>query len=140
MFQQKSRQALAQVFALLLSSQLLSGCGGDDDKTKTPTLDGVWQKTGYGQLWQIEGQKLLSFYHNKFGCVKSDEFNAASSGQLLAKLSLSADGEQFSMANDGGYIGQWSRLKQLPQSCQQPLNGNQSASVNFEFFWQDLQQ
>jgi len=140
MFQQKSRQALAQVFALLLSSQLLSGCGGDDDKTKTPTLDGVWQKTGYGQLWQIEGQKLLSFYHNKFGCVKSDEFSTASSGQLLAKLNLSADGEQFSMANDGGYIGQWHRLKQLPQSCQQPLNGNQSASVNFEFFWQDLQQ
>lgn len=140
MFHCKSRQPLAQVFALVLSSQLLSGCGGDDDKAKTPTLDGVWQKTGYGQLWQIEQQKLVSFYHNKFGCVKSDEFSSASSGQLLAKLTLSADGEQFSMPNDGGYIGKWSRLKQLPQSCQQPLNGNQSASVNFEFFWQDLQQ
>jgi len=140
MFHHKKRQPLAQVFALVLSSQLLSGCGGHDDKAKVPTLDGVWQKTGYGQLWHIEKQKLVSFYHNKFGCVKSDEFSAAGSDQLLAKLTLSADGDQFSMPNDGGYIGKWSRLKQLPPSCQQPLNGNQSASVNFEFFWQDLQQ
>jgi CubicO group peptidase (beta-lactamase class C family) len=140
MFHCKSWQPMAQVFALILATQLLSACGGDDDNVKAPSLDGVWQKTGYGQLWQIEKQKLVSFYHNKYGCVKSDEFSHTSSGQLLAKLTLSADGDQFSMPNDGGYIGQWSRLKQLPLSCQQPLNGHQSASVNFEFFWQDLQQ
>jgi CubicO group peptidase (beta-lactamase class C family) len=129
-----------KVLALLLATALLSACGDKDDKKSAPTLTGVWQKTGYGQLWQIEGQKLVSFYHNKYGCVKSDEFSQANSSQLQAKLQLSRDGEQFNMPNDGGFIGQWHRLAQLPQSCQQPLNGNQSASVNFEFFWQDLQQ
>jgi CubicO group peptidase (beta-lactamase class C family) len=123
----------------LLSTALLSGCG-DDKKTETKDLTGVWQKAGYGEVWQISPTNIVSYYHNKMGCVKNTEYPAQSSQKLLTLLKLNATGDEFSMPEDGGYIGRWSRIKQLSEACQKPLNGEQSASVNFEFFWQDVQQ
>ncbi|MBU2223629.1 MAG: serine hydrolase, partial [Gammaproteobacteria bacterium] len=78
--------------------------------------------------------------HNKFGCVKNTEYPSASSQQLLSKLKLNENAEQFSMPDDGDYIGRWNRVKQLSEACEKPLNGEQSPAVNFEFFWQDVQQ
>ena len=125
--------------ALLISAVFLGGCG-DDKKTETKDLTGVWLKEGYGEVWQISPTNIVSYHHNKFGCVKNIEYPANSSQQLLSKLKLSANAEQFSMPDDAGYIGRWNRLKQLSAACEKPLNGEQSPAINFEFFWQDVQQ
>lgn len=123
----------------LLSTMLLSGCG-DDKKTATKDLTGIWQKAGYGEVWHISPTNIVSYYHNKMGCVKNTEYPSQSSQKLLTLLKLNESADQFSMPEDGGYIGRWSRIKQLSEACQKPLNGEQSAPVNFEFFWQDVQQ
>jgi len=123
----------------LLSAVLVSGCG-DDKKNETKDFTGVWHKAGYGEVWQISPSKIVSYHQNKFGCVKNTEFPPATSQKLLAAFQLNATADELSMPNDGGYIGRWSRIKQLSDACQNPLNGERSASINFEFFWQDVQQ
>ncbi|MDZ7868585.1 MAG: serine hydrolase [Rheinheimera sp.] len=123
---------------------LLSGCN-DDDKTKAllaekPIVHGIWQKTGYGTVWQLEKNRLQIFNLNKFGCVLQAEHPAAEVQALTPQLQLSADGNDLSLAQDPGLFGQFQRLQQLPASCLQPMNGEQDSAKNFEFFWQDIQQ
>ncbi|WP_430456467.1 serine hydrolase [Rheinheimera sp.] len=127
---------------------LLSGCN-DHEKTKVlqadkPTVHGIWQKTGYGIVWQLEQNRLQIFNLNKFGCVRQAEHPAAEAQALKPQLQLSADGNDLSLAQDPGLFGRFQRLQQLPASCLQPLNneqgGEQDSAKNFEFFWQDIQQ
>ncbi|MBU2425617.1 MAG: hypothetical protein KKA56_01930, partial [Gammaproteobacteria bacterium] len=63
--------------ALLLSAVFLSGCG-EDKKNETKDLTGVWLKEGYGEVWQISSTQIISYHHNKFGCVKNTEYPSAS--------------------------------------------------------------
>jgi len=125
--------------ALVLSSVLISACNSDK-KTTAPDITGVWQKEGYGEVWHISPTSIVSYHHNKFGCVKNIEYPSASSQQLVKLLKLNSNADQFSMPDDGGYVGRWHRIKQLSDACQKPLNGEQSPAANFEFFWQDVQQ
>lgn len=123
---------------------LLSGCD-DHEKTNTrlaekPTVHGVWQKTGYGSLWQLEQNRLQIFNLNKFGCVRQADHPATEVQALTPQLQLSNNGNQLTLAEDFGLFGQMQRLEQLPASCLQPMNGVQNSATNFEFFWQDIQQ
>jgi hypothetical protein len=125
---------------LLLS---LSGCNDDVRNAINPnkaTVQGIWQKTGYGTVWQLEKNRLQIFNLNKFGCVRQADHPAAEVQALTPQLQLSADGNDLSLAQDPGLFGQFQRLTQLPASCQQPMNGEQDSAKNFEFFWQDIQQ
>jgi CubicO group peptidase (beta-lactamase class C family) len=131
-----SRRSLA---TLMLSALILSGCGSDK-KDDTKEVAGVWSKAGYGEVWQISPGKIVSYHQNKFGCVKNMEYSTESSSKFIAAFQLDATGDQLTMPGDFGYVGTWSRIKQLSEACQKPLNGEQSPSINFEFFWQDVQQ
>ena len=142
----KRRQLYPSTLAccLLLS---LSGCNDDVRAAINPnkaTVQGIWQKTGYGTVWQLEQNRLQIFNLNKFGCVRQADHPAAEVQALTPQLQLSADGNDLSLAQDPGLFGQFQRLQQLPASCLQPLNnsqgGEQDSAKNFEFFWQDIQQ
>ncbi|WP_348731115.1 serine hydrolase [Rheinheimera texasensis] len=129
----------------LLSGLLLalSGCHDDANNTSKPnqtTVHGIWQKTGYGTVWQIEQNRLQIFNLNKFGCVRQADHPAAEVQTIRPQLQLTADGNTLSLAQDAGLFGQFQRLSQLPASCLQPMNGEQDSAKNFEFFWQDIQQ
>lgn len=135
-----------QLYPITLACCLLlnlSGCNDDVTKAINPTkatVQGIWQKTGYGTVWQLEQNRLQIFNLNKFGCVRQADHPAAEVQLLTPQLQLSADGKNLQLAQDPGLFGQFQRLDQLPASCQQPLNGEQDSAKNFEFFWQDIQQ
>jgi CubicO group peptidase (beta-lactamase class C family) len=138
----KKRQLypLTLLCCLLLS---LSGCNDDVKTAINPnkaTVQGIWQKTGYGTIWQLEQNRLQIFNLNKFGCVRQADHPAAEVQALTPQLQLSTDNNTLSIAADPGLFGQFQRLTQLPASCQQPMNGEQDSAKNFEFFWQDIQQ
>ncbi len=121
----------------------LSGCNDEVRKAMHPTqatVQGIWQKTGYGTVWQLEQNRLQIFNLNKFGCVRQADHPAAEVQALQPQLQLSADGNDLSLAQDPGLFGQFQRLTQLPASCLHPMNGEQDSAKNFEFFWQDIQQ
>lgn len=135
-----------QLYPITLACCLLlnlSGCNDDVRKAINPTkatVQGIWQKTGYGTVWQLEQNRLQIFNLNKFGCVRQADHPAAEVQALTPQLQLSADGKNLQLAQDPGLFGQFQRLDQLPASCQQPMNGEQGSAKNFEFFWQDIQQ
>ena len=138
----KRRQLYPWTFlsCLLLT---LSGCHDDVNNVLKPnqaTTHGIWQKAGYGIVWQLEQNRLQIFNLNTFGCVRQADHPAAEVQALQPQLQLSADGNTLSLAQDPGLFGQFQRLTQLPASCLHPMNNTQDSAKNFEFFWQDIQQ
>lgn len=115
----KRRQLYPSTLAccLLLS---LSGCNDDVRAAINPnkaTLQGIWQKTGYGTVWQLEQNRLQIFNLNKFGCVRQADHPAEEVQALTPQLQLSADGNDLRLVQDPGLFGQFQRLQQLPASC-----------------------
>lgn len=127
--------------AVALGLVLLTGCNNDADKVKAITsVNGVWQKSGYGLWFQISDAELKVYNSNKAGCVQQNQYTGDRAKQLRDLLKLEDAGRQLSLAGDQGLLGTLKRQQALPASCLQPMNGQQDSAQNFEFFWHAMQE
>lgn len=123
--------------AVALGLALLAGCNSGTDKVKDVTsVNGVWQKPGYGLWLQVSDTELKVYNSNKAGCVRQQEYSGSTAKQLRDGLKLAQTGQQLT----AGIFDTLQRQSALPVSCLQPINGQQDSAVNFEFFWQAMQE
>lgn len=134
---QQRRHAVCVLLAVTAS--VLIGCKQDwRAEQNKRSIDGVWQKTGYGLLVQIQQDQLQVFNLNKIGCVRQQQFSGAELSALKAQLQLS-ERDQLSLRNQPALLGKLDRQTALPAACQQPLNNQQDPLLNFDYFWHSMQ-
>ncbi len=131
-FKEKTVQQLSCVLAVITG---LSACHVDDSKHES--RDGVWEQKGYGRIWQFDNKQLTVFSRNAVGCVQETTEPLAElyrSKQFMTTVSK----DEMTVTGLAAKPYRLTRLYQLPASCVQPLNGNRDNAVNFDFFWQTM--
>lgn len=132
---------ISQFGAVALAVSLLAACHSATDKVKEITsVNGVWHKPGYGLWFQITDNELKVFNSNKAGCVRQQDYSGTKASQLRGMLKLHKAGQQLTLEQDQGLVGTLQRREQLPSACLQPMNNQRDSALNFEFFWQAMQE
>ena len=106
---------------------LLAACGSGDPlpPPPAPTLEGVWQYSGYGALEQIEktaGDRWRLTRYELAGaqCLRSEAPEESSAAELARSHALAADGQSLERREPGQLLTpglQGQRLNALPAPC-----------------------
>ncbi|RXE97277.1 hypothetical protein, partial [Pseudoalteromonas phenolica] len=60
----------------LFATLVLSGCSSDKDtRTELQKAEGVWNKTAYGAVLDIQDNKVSAYEYNTFGCIKVNQLS-----------------------------------------------------------------
>lgn len=130
------KQSWKQVSSIGICLWFAVGC---NTETKAPSMDGSWAKPGYGHWLNVGSDEITLYNSNDAGCVRQAQWRGADAKAFRQKLALSSKGE-LTGVDDGGVLGVWQRQPTLQARCRTPLNGSSDALLNFQFFWQDMQQ
>ncbi|MGV6815686.1 MAG: S41 family peptidase [Thiotrichales bacterium] len=142
---------MKQILLVSLIALGLAACGGsgsDSDITAPHVYEGIWLAPAYGEVRQIEGNRVRTYQYTSDYCVLADEDAGFSLAELEAAIELSNDGQSFTIPVEFGtkdfhapaYV--YSKTDALPDSCLQPVaivgeSGYQQDSArDFDMFWQ----
>lgn len=131
-------RTVASYLAIALSLAL-AGCGSSDhdDPPATPfeKFAGTWEQAGYGRIWQFSGNALVRYEYNRFGCLRvgTEPLDALNGSQ--SHFELTGDGREFLLNGVAAKPWRFQRVAVLPAHCQTPLEGEQSALTQFDYFW-----
>lgn len=123
------------LIALSLASLFLTACGSSD-KNSSPekTLEGVWLKPGYGEIWQFDQQGLQLYEYNQYGCLKTDYHKNDTLKDLKALAQVS--GATLMIPNRITNSLRFEKQAALPTPCHEAnLLSDNDAQVTFDYVW-----
>lgn len=122
----------------LFATLVLSGCSSDKDtRTELQKAEGVWNKTAYGAVLDIQDNKVSAYEYNTFGCIKVNQLSHEQANKDFIAELKSTD-TTLSLREKGEIHAQtYTTNKALPALCNTPINVTENATPNqvFEYFW-----
>jgi len=108
--------------ATLTIPALLAGCSGNSEPESEPSspqpeeLWGIWERTGYGDVFVIDGSGADSFEYNRMGCVEIERLSNSDIAAVFSEPQLAADGASMiaSVTDNLPFDTYFERLGALP--------------------------
>lgn len=110
----------------------------DSEKNLFLTLQGIWERTGYGDIYVI-GQKQGTLYqYTRATCLLADKLDKKQLGELLVQIVVQKDNAAFTAISPHAPAFRWhfSRLQSLPEICRNKKSREDFVpSKIFEHVW-----
>lgn len=133
---------LYRITAGSLLALSLAACGSDSNEDDAPVdeqpLHGIWERSGYGDVYQVDASGAQAYQYNRYGCLLAAEFDADEAADLFAEPEFSADQRtlQVRQRDQPAFPAIFDKLDALPASCADgQRSSSAAASEVFEFFW-----
>ncbi len=120
----------------------VSGCNNDNDKptkTKAEKILGVWEQSGYGNIYVVKDNLTTEYQFTRATCLKLDQ-EAGHLGMTVeeinnADFTFSNNDSEVSFLETGGvFESRLKRLSELPVNCRSNLVKDTPADT-FKHFW-----
>ena len=101
-------------------------------------LRGIWERSGYGNVFVVDESGADVFQVTRVGCVESDGLNNNEIADTFSEPQLSADGTSLitKSKNNLPFDTQFERLAALPASCEpDALVTDTTSTIGFDFLW-----
>ena len=101
-------------------------------------LRGIWERSGYGNVFVVDESGADLFQVTRVGCVESDRLNNNEIADTFSEPQLSADGTSLitKSKNNLPFDTQFERLAALPTSCEpDALVTDTTSTIGFDFLW-----
>lgn len=128
---------------LSLISLSLIACNGnskkkDDDTTGYKKAYGLWERKGYGSLFDISKNGVESYEFTRNTCTKNNTISLTELEKIIPSdsLQLSENTQVFSAFIDPPFKSIYTRRNKLPENCSaDKLIKKSSPTIVFEQFW-----
>ncbi len=114
------------LFSLLLFFILVIGC--KPNKEENNAIEGIWESIGYGEILKIDANSYGYFDITDFSCLPAKEGNISE-----VKNSMQVSNDTL-IIKRGFSKYRYSRIKELPDFCNQNSKDKNDISYNFEVF------
>lgn len=128
--------AIKTTIAVLLISSLLIACS-DDSTASLPSstsqdIQGRWDRSGYGLLLNINGEKLTVYEATRATCYRRDSGLVAEFIQDFPIVQIESNQLRLS-ESELGIPAVFNRIDSLPVVCENPIG--ESIIEQFDHFW-----
>lgn len=134
---QRSRLYPATTTGLIfLASSVLAACSDSGSQTLPSStaqeLQGVWERSGYGTLLNLNGDELTVFEATRASCYLRD---AGAAAELIGQFPfVEIDGDQLQLSeSELGLPAIFNRIDSLPAVCDNPIG--ESITEQFDHLW-----
>ncbi|CAM3643661.1 Peptidase family S41 [Vibrio aerogenes CECT 7868] len=120
----------------------VSACGDNNSETSNSYYYGLWQHTGYGDIYRLNENKAQIYQFNSEGCLIAESMSPETMKQkYFPGATLSSDNMTITSQGAGHpFTSTYERLFFLPDICQsQNLLDKSSSPVRvYNFFWANM--
>ena len=137
------RSLTIQIIATLSATLILSGCHDSNHyETHTPEdLYGVWERTGYGDIWVVDKNGGKLYQHTRQTCILNDTLDEKELNNTLKNRKLQYGKQSFTAIpfKSPVFEQHYDRLDELPSKCQSDqLITTATPTLQFEHFWHNF--
>lgn len=121
---------------ILLASSVLVACSDSDSQTLPPDtaqeLQGVWERSGYGVLLNVDGNALTVFEATRASCYLRD---SGATAEFIGEFPIvEVEGDQLQLSeSELGKPAIFDRIDSLPAVCDNPIG--ESITEQFDHVW-----
>jgi carboxyl-terminal processing protease len=125
----------------LVCLMVLNNCDSrvsDTEKNHFSRLQGIWEHTGYGDVYVIEKKFATIYQYTRATCLQSDKLDEKKFGKHLIDIVVQDNGATFTAisSDKSAFRLHFSRLKTLPEVCSEEKRITGFAPVKiFEHVW-----
>jgi len=147
-----NRSKTAVAVSIICSALTLTGCGSDNNSIPLvvqpdappsepasifESVEGQWDKTGYGQFISIADDNIQVYEYNEFGCINSDSLSYAQGEELVEQLAKTDAGLMALQLKGHAQHEYLNPADNLPESCENPLTAGDTDDpvANFDYMW-----
>ena len=82
-------------------------------------LRGIWERTGYGDLYVIGKKRVAVYQYTRASCLQSERLNKREFAELFTDIVVQTDGMAFTAIypDEPAFRRRFSRLISLPEVC-----------------------
>lgn len=118
----KDMNKLRLIGVILSCLMAFNACGGQDpDSVKNPLirLQGIWERTGYGDIYVIENKRATVYQYTRETCLQADKLGKKEFRKLLTDFVVQDKGAAFTAIspNEPAFRRHFLRLRSLPEVC-----------------------
>ena len=139
----KTRLLLASTLALPV---MLTACSSDSDSSteqqsspsQAEALQGIWERTGYGDVLVVDETGADLFQYTRMGCVEADPLDNNEIADVFNEPELSPDSRSLTTKSIDNlpFDTQFERLAEIPTSCESgALITDSSPTATFDHLW-----
>ncbi|MGB0865605.1 MAG: S41 family peptidase, partial [Granulosicoccaceae bacterium] len=140
MHKQQLSKPSTWLFAALLSSTLTACDSGSSTTAAQPeAYQGVWERSGYGEIYWVSDNGGRVYEHTRSTCVLSEYADNTDLADFFADSALSSDQQSITLGpqTSGSFAITLNKISALPSQCEaQALNQQVTPSSVFEHFAQ----
>ena len=121
---------------ILLATSVLVACSDSDSQPlpsdTTQDLQGIWERSGYGLLLEVDGNALTAFEATRATCFLRDSGAAAEFLEEFPMIDI--DGDRLLLSeSELGQPAIFNRIDALPAVCEDPIGD--SITEQFDHVW-----
>ncbi len=119
----------------------LNTCGGrgpDSEKSPFLRLQGIWERTGYGDVYVIGKKRATLYQYTRATCLQADKLDKEEFSERFTGIEMQEDGAAFTATapHEPAFRRHFSRLKSLPETCSKKVRIRGFAPTKiFEHVW-----
>ncbi|MFZ0254745.1 MAG: S41 family peptidase [Gammaproteobacteria bacterium] len=124
------------VAVTLICIFMLNGCGEDEEIPIE--LNGIWEQTGYGDVYVVEKDGAVLYQYTRETCLLANKLKSKAFNKLVTDVELQDDGLAFTARSSvtPAFRVHFSRLKSLPETCNGATFISKAAPTQtFEHLW-----
>ncbi len=132
---------LHSISIALICLVALNACSNreqDSEKNPFSRLQGIWERTGYGDVYAIGKKRATLYQYTRATCLQSDKLDKKEFGELLIDIVVQKDDATFTAISPDAPAFRWhfSRLESLPETCSEKksIEGFEPSKL-FEHVW-----
>ena len=140
----KELNKYSNTLTMVLLGVLLTACNSktninlDDDKIDQ--IQGIWERKGYGEIFEIKDDTAVIYEHTRNTCIKTSTVNGQELEDYVDTIKLAEDKQSFTAQDEEDvFISLVTKISALPSPC---LSANllteSTPGKVFDHFWNNF--